>query len=116
MSNDARELASLGERHLWGHFTNLSLMQRIGLPVIERGEGAYVYDAQGKKYLDGLSGLFTVNVGHGRAELGQAAARQAEQLGYFPLWSFGHEPAITLAQRLAELAPGDLNRVFFTSG
>ncbi|NDI18845.1 MAG: aminotransferase class III-fold pyridoxal phosphate-dependent enzyme, partial [Actinobacteria bacterium] len=116
MSNDARELASLGERHLWGHFTNLSLMQRIGLPVIERGEGAYVYDAQGKKYLDGLSGLFTVNVGHGRAELGQAAARQAEQLGYFPLWSFGHEPAITLAQRLAALAPGDLNRVFFTSG
>ncbi|MEY4165126.1 MAG: hypothetical protein RL419_968, partial [Actinomycetota bacterium] len=61
MHNDARELASLGERHLWGHFTNLSLMQRIGLPVIERGEGAYVYDAQGKKYLDGLSGLFTVN-------------------------------------------------------
>ena len=116
MHNDARELASLGERHLWGHFTNLSLMQRIGLPVIERGEGAYVYDAQGKKYLDGLSGLFTVNVGHGRAELGEAAAHQAEQLGYFPLWSFGHEPAITLAQRLAALAPGDLNRVFFTSG
>ena len=116
MNTNARELASLGERHLWGHFTNLSLMQRIGLPIIERGEGAYVYDANGKKYLDGLSGLFTVNVGHGRTELGEAAARQASQLGYFPLWSFGHEPAIVLAQRLAALAPGDLNRVFFTSG
>ena len=116
MTTDGHDLASLGQRHIWGHFTNLSLMQRIGLPVIERGEGAYVYDSNGKKYLDGLSGLFTVNIGHGRTELGAAAARQADTLGYFPLWSFGHEPAILLARRLAELAPGDLNRVFFTSG
>ena len=116
MTTDGHDLASLGQRHIWGHFTNLSLMQRIGLPVIERGEGAYVYDSNGKKYLDGLSGLFTVNIGHGRSELGAAAARQADTLGYFPLWSFGHEPAIRLARRLAELAPGDLNRVFFTSG
>ncbi|MGZ7087086.1 MAG: aspartate aminotransferase family protein, partial [Ilumatobacteraceae bacterium] len=61
-----------------------------------------------------LSGLFTVQVGHGRAELGRAAAKQAETLGYFPVWSFAHEPAIELASRLAALAPGDLNRVFFT--
>jgi adenosylmethionine-8-amino-7-oxononanoate aminotransferase len=107
---------ALGQRHLWGHFTNLSAVQRQGLPIIDHGDGAYVYDTNGKRYLDGLSGLFTVNVGHGRAELGQAAAEQSEKLGYFPLWSFGHEPGIRLAAKLASLAPGDLNRVFFTAG
>jgi adenosylmethionine-8-amino-7-oxononanoate aminotransferase len=107
---------ALGQRHLWGHFTNLSAIQRQGLPIIDHGDGAYVYDTNGKRYLDGLSGLFTVNVGHGRAELGQAAAGQSEKLGYFPLWSFGHEPGIRLAAKLASLAPGDLNRVFFTAG
>jgi adenosylmethionine-8-amino-7-oxononanoate aminotransferase len=107
---------ALGQRHLWGHFTNLSAVQRQGLPIIDHGDGAYVYDSDGKRYLDGLSGLFTVNVGHGRTELGQAAAEQSEKLGYFPLWSFGHEPGIRLAAKLASLAPGDLNRVFFTAG
>jgi adenosylmethionine-8-amino-7-oxononanoate aminotransferase len=82
--------------------------------VITRGEGCYVWDQHGKRYLDGLSGLFTVQLGHGRKELAEAAARQAERLAYFPVWSFAHEPAIELAARLAELAPGDLNRVFFT--
>ena len=110
------DLSSLGQRHLWGHFTNLNLVQRQGLPVIERGEGPYVFDGDGRRYLDGLSGLFTVNVGHGRHRLAEAAARQMETLAYFPLWSFGHGPAIRLAARLAALAPGDLNRVFFTTG
>ena len=114
--NDPSDLMALGQRHLWGHITNLSAVQRLGLPIIDHGEGAYVYDSDGKRYLDGLSGLFTVNVGHGRAELGQAAAEQSEKLGYFPLWSFGHEPGIRLAAKLASLAPGDLNRVFFTVG
>jgi adenosylmethionine-8-amino-7-oxononanoate aminotransferase len=114
--NDPSDLMALGQRHLWGHFTNLSAVQRQGLPIIDHGDGAYVYDTNGKRYLDGLSGLFTVNVGHGRAELGQAAAEQSEKLGYFPLWSFGHEPGIRLAAKLASLAPGDLNRVFFTAG
>ena len=114
--NDPSDLMALGQRHLWGHFTNLSAIQRQGLPIIDHGDGAYVYDSDGKRYLDGLSGLFTVNVGHGRAELGQAAAEQSEKLGYFPLWSFGHEPGIRLAAKLASLAPGDLNRVFFTAG
>jgi len=110
------DLVSLGQRHLWGHFTNLSAVQRHGLPVIVRGEGPWVFDHTGKRYLDGLSGLFTVNVGHGRPELAAAAERQSRELGYFPLWSFGHEPGIRLATKLATLAPGDLNRVFFTSG
>ncbi|MCU1430198.1 MAG: adenosylmethionine-8-amino-7-oxononanoate aminotransferase, partial [Actinomycetia bacterium] len=66
--------------------------------------------------VDGLSGLFVVQVGYGRRELAEAAAHQAETLNYFPLWSYGHEPGIELAAQLASLAPGDLNRVFFTTG
>ena len=108
------DLSGLARRHLWMHFTSLGGFADAEVPVIARGEGCYVWDQHGKRYLDGLSGLFTVQVGHGRSELGQAAAKQAETLGYFPVWSFAHEPAIELATRLAALAPGDLNRVFFT--
>jgi adenosylmethionine-8-amino-7-oxononanoate aminotransferase len=108
------DLSALAERHLWMHFTRLSGFAEHEVPVIVRGDGCYVYDQHGKRYLDGLSGLFTVQVGHGRKELADAAARQAETLAYFPTWGFAHEPAITLASRLAEMAPGDLNRVFFT--
>jgi adenosylmethionine-8-amino-7-oxononanoate aminotransferase len=107
-------LSDDAKRHLWMHFTRLGAFGDHDVPVISRGEGCYVYDEHGKRYLDGLSGLFTVQVGHGRKELARAAAAQAEQLGYFPVWSFAHEPAITLATRLARYAPGDLNRVFFT--
>ena len=109
-------LDDLARRHLWGHFTSLASVQRVGLPIIVRGEGAYVWDDAGKRYLDGLSGLFAVNVGHGRRELAEAAARQAQELAYFPLWSFGTEPAVRLAARLAGMAPGDLHRSFFTTG
>ncbi len=107
-------LSEQAQRHLWMHFTNLGSFADHEVPVIARGEGCYVYDQHGKRYLDGLSGLFTVQVGHGRAELAEAARHQSETLAYFPIWSFAHEPAITLASRLAEYAPGDLNRVFFT--
>ena len=107
-------LSDAAQRHLWMHFTRLGAFAGDEVPVIARGEGCYVYDQAGKRYLDGLSGLFTVQVGHGRAEIAEAARHQAATLGYFPVWSFAHEPAITLATRLAALAPGDLNRVFFT--
>jgi adenosylmethionine-8-amino-7-oxononanoate aminotransferase len=80
--------------------------------VIVRGEGAYVRDVNGRRYLDGLAGLFAVGVGHGREEL--AAAKQSRELAYFPLWGHAHPAAIQLAERLATDAPGDLNRVFFT--
>ena len=113
---DLDQVDALSRRHIWGHFTRLAGAQRDGLPIIERGEGAYVYDAAGRKFLDGLSGLFTVNIGHGRTELAEAARAQTEKLAYFPLWSYTTEPAARLAGRLAELAPGDLNRVFFTTG
>ena len=81
-----------------------------------RGEGAYIYDAKGKRYLDALAGLFVTQVGHGRTELAEAAAEQTQTLAFHPLWSYAHPNAIELAQRIANYAPGDLNRVFFTSG
>lgn len=86
------------------------------VPIISRGEGHKIYDDAGREYIDGLAGLFVVNAGHGRAELAEAMAKQAEKLAFMPLWSYAHEPAIDLAERLASYAPGDLNRVFFTTG
>jgi adenosylmethionine-8-amino-7-oxononanoate aminotransferase len=103
------------KRNLWLHFTRMSAYADGDVPVIVRGSGAYVFDQHGKRYLDGLSGLFVSQVGHGRAELAEAGARQATELAYFPLWSYAHPKAIELATRLAELAPGQLNRVFFTT-
>jgi len=111
---------SLAERardHLWMHFTRHSTYADGGhVPIIVRGKGAYIWDDQGSRYLDGLSGLFVVQAGHGREELADAAARQAKELAFFPIWSYAHPGAIELAERLAHYAPGDLNRVFFTSG
>ncbi len=103
--------------HLWMHFTRHSTYEQGGqVPIIVRGEGHKIWDAQGREYIDGLAGLFTVQVGHGRTELAEAAAEQASQLAFFPLWSYAHPAAIDLAERLAHEAPGDLNRVFFTTG
>ncbi len=102
--------------HLWMHFTRMGAYDDAPVPVIERGEGNYIWDTNGRKYLDALSGLFTVQVGHGREELALAAAAQARKLAFFPIWSYAHPTAIELADRLAALAPGDLNKVFFSSG
>jgi adenosylmethionine-8-amino-7-oxononanoate aminotransferase len=110
------ELQDLALRHLWMHFTRMGAYAEHEMPIIVRGEGCYVYDENGKRYLDGLSALFCVNAGHGRAELGEAAAQQAKELGFYTNWSYTHPRAIELAARIASLAPGDLNRVFFTSG
>jgi adenosylmethionine-8-amino-7-oxononanoate aminotransferase len=98
------------------HFTRMSAYDDHEVPIIVRGEGCYVYDEHGNRYLDGLSALFCVNIGHGRADLVQAGADQAKELGFFTNWTFAHPRAIELAARIADLAPGDLNRVFFTSG
>ena len=103
--------------HLWMHFTRHSVFEDGGrVPIIVRGEGHRIWDDGGKEYIDGLAGLFVVNVGHGRAEIAEAMAAQAKQLEFFPLWSYAHPRAIELAERLAANAPGDLNRVFFTTG
>ncbi|MFF0375553.1 aspartate aminotransferase family protein [Actinoplanes missouriensis] len=113
---DVDALSATARDHLWMHFTRLSAYQNAPVPVITRGDGCYVWDATGKRYLDGLSALFVVQTGHGRQELADAAAKQAAELAYFPIWSYAHPKAIELAGRLADLAPGDLNRVFFTTG
>jgi adenosylmethionine-8-amino-7-oxononanoate aminotransferase len=113
---DAADLATKARDHLWMHFTRLSSYANSPVPTIARGEGPYIYDINGKRYLDGLSGLFVVQAGHGRVELAEAAYKQASELAFFPLWSYAHPPAIELADRLADYAPGDLNKVFFTTG
>ncbi|WFE60012.1 aspartate aminotransferase family protein [Micromonospora sp. WMMD712] len=102
--------------HLWMHFTRMASYSAGEVPTIVRGEGAYVWDSQGRRYLDGLAGLFVVNAGHGRTELAEAAAKQAGELAYFPLWSYAHPKAVELAEKIASLTPADLNRVFFTTG
>jgi adenosylmethionine-8-amino-7-oxononanoate aminotransferase len=113
---DAAALDSAAREHLWMHFTRLSAYAETPVPVIVRGDGPYIYDSFGRRYLDGLSGLFVVQTGHGRQELADAAAKQAAELAYFPLWSYAHPKAIELAERLTAIAPGELNRVFFTTG
>src|SRR6476646_2541398 len=118
-TDGAVDQGSLSDRaadHLWMHFTRHSTYESSAVPVIVRGEGPYIWDDQGKRYLDGLSGLFVVQAGHGRVELAEAAARQAAELACFPLWSYAHPKAVELAERLADLAPGDRNRIFFTTG
>ncbi|MFZ1651761.1 MAG: aspartate aminotransferase family protein [Candidatus Nanopelagicales bacterium] len=120
MSPDQHHHTNLSERareHLWLAFTRHSAYEEgEQIPVIVKGDGARIWDDKGREYLDGLSGLFTVQVGHGRDELAEAAAKQAKELAFFPIWSYATPPAIDLAERLAHNAPGDINRMFFSSG
>ncbi len=111
------ELQELARRHLWMHFSRMdAYAQGAELPIIERGDGCYVWDVNGKRYLDGLSSLYCTNIGHGRADVAQAGADQGRELGFFTNWSAAHPRSIELAAKIASLAPGDLDRVFFTSG
>ncbi|WP_026145840.1 aspartate aminotransferase family protein [Nocardioides sp. Iso805N] len=116
MALDYEHLQQAAKDHLWLHFARHSVYQQADIPVMVRGEGAYLWDAQGKRYLDGLGGLFTSQLGHGRHDLAEAAAEQAKQLEFMPLWSYAHPAAIELAEKVASYAPGDLNRIFFTTG
>ena len=87
------------------------------VPIIVRGDGCYLEDAHGKRYLDALAGLFSVNIGYGYGEeIGEAAAAQMRELPFYTNWSYAHPRAIELASEIASLAPGDLNRLFFVSG
>jgi adenosylmethionine-8-amino-7-oxononanoate aminotransferase len=110
------DLQALAKRHLWMHFTRMGGYKDHDVPIIVRGDGCYVWDEHGNRYLDGLAALFCVNAGHGREALADAAAAQARELAYYTNWSYAHPRAIELAERVTSLAPGDLNRVFFTSG
>src|SRR3954454_23865330 len=110
------DLQELAKKHLWMHFTRMGAYADHEVPIIVRGEGSYVWDEHGKRYLDGLAALSCVIAGQGRAELGEAAAAQAKELGFYTNWSYAHPRAIELAARIAGLTPYDLNRIFFTSG
>ncbi|GGO47873.1 aspartate aminotransferase family protein [Streptomyces daqingensis] len=112
----SKDLSKTANDHLWMHFTRMSSYENAPVPTIVRGEGTHIYDTNGKRYLDGLAGLFVVQAGHGRTELAEAANKQAQDLGFFPIWSYAHPKAVELAERLAHHAPGDLNKVFFTTG
>jgi len=111
------ELQQAARDHLWLHFTRMGGYRDGEVPIIVRGEGCYLEDANGKRYLDALAGLFAVQIGYSYGdEIGEAAAAQMRELPFYTNWSYAHPRAIELAAEVASLAPGDLNRVFFVSG
>jgi adenosylmethionine-8-amino-7-oxononanoate aminotransferase len=111
------DLQRAARDHLWLHFTRMGGYRDAEIPVIVRGDGCYLEDANGKRYLDALAGLFAVQIGYSFGdEMGEAAATQMRELPFYTNWSYAHPRAIELAAEVASLAPGDLNRVFFVSG
>jgi adenosylmethionine-8-amino-7-oxononanoate aminotransferase len=111
------DLQKAAREHLWLHFTRMSAYEGADVPIIVRGDGCYLEDANGKRYLDALAGLFSVNIGYGYGEeIGEAAAAQMRELPFYTNWSYAHPRAIELASEVASLTPGDLNRLFFVSG
>ncbi len=105
----------LAQRHLVPHFTKGAAWRNDTLPIMERGEGCYLYDTDGNQHLDGLAGLFCVNIGHGRPDLTAAAAKQMDTLAYSTNWGTAHPPSIEASAMIAGFAPGDLSEVFFVS-
>jgi adenosylmethionine-8-amino-7-oxononanoate aminotransferase len=113
----AERLQQAARDHLWLHFTRMGSYRDTDIPIIVRGEGSYLEDANGKRYLDALAGLFAVQIGYSYGEeMGEAAAAQMRELPFYTNWSYAHPRAIELAADVASLAPGDLNRVFFVNG
>jgi adenosylmethionine-8-amino-7-oxononanoate aminotransferase len=113
----AADLQQAARDHLWLHFTRMSAYAGADVPIIVRGDGCYLEDTRGKRYLDALAGLFSVNAGYGFGrEIGEAALEQMSELPFYTTWSYAHPRAVELAAEVASLAPGDLNRVFFVSG
>jgi adenosylmethionine-8-amino-7-oxononanoate aminotransferase len=111
------ELEQMARDHLWLHFTHMGAYADGGMPVIVRGDGCYLEDLNGKRYLDALAGLFAVQIGYSYGEeIGQAALDQMRELPFYTNWTYAHPRAIELAAEVGDLAPGDLNRVFFVSG
>jgi len=111
------DLQRAAKEHLWMHFTRMSEFDVADVPIIVRGDGCHLEDANGRRYIDALAGLFSVNIGYSFGdEIGQAALEQMRELPFYTNWSYAHPRAIELAAEVASLAPGDLNRVFFCSG
>ena len=111
------DLQQAARDHLWMHFTRMAAYEKSEVPIIVSGDGCYLEDSNGKRYLDALAGLFAVQIGYSYGdEIGQAAHEQMKELPFYTNWSYAHPRAIELAHEIAQLAPGDLNRVFFVSG
>src|SRR5688572_27578200 len=114
---DSLAYSKLAKEHLWMHFTRMGGFGTEDVPIIVRGDGCHLEDVNGRRYIDALAGLFSVNVGYSFGdEIGQAALEQMRELPFYTNWSYAHPRAIELAAEIASLAPGDLNRVFFVSG
>ena len=111
------DLQQAARDHLWMHFTRMAAYEKSEVPIIVSGDGCYLEDSNGKRYLDALAGLFAVQIGYSYGdEIGRAAHEQMKELPFYTNWSYAHPRAIELAHEVAQLAPGDLNRVFFVSG
>jgi adenosylmethionine-8-amino-7-oxononanoate aminotransferase len=111
------DLQKAAKEHLWMHFTRMGEYATHDVPIIVRGDGCYLEDSEGKRYLDALAGLFSVNIGYSFGdEMGQAALDQMRELPFYTNWTYAHPRAIELASELASLTPGDLDRAFFVSG
>ena len=115
MSNSTADLMRTDNQfiHPWDDIVKLGQNERT---VVEKGDGVYVYDSDGKRFLDGPGGMWCVNIGHGRKEMAQAIYDQIVQLPYASPWSVATGPAARFSAVLAAEAPGDLNHVFFTTG
>lgn len=113
-----KELIELDKKHFIHPTSSIKQQQEEGAKFIfEEGDGLYLKDINGKTYVDAMSSLWNVNIGHGRKELAAAAQKQMEKMAFSSAFStFSHEPAIRLAEKIAKLTPGDLNAIFFTSG
>jgi 4-aminobutyrate--pyruvate transaminase len=114
---NTEELVAKDKAHLLHPVSNLRVVREEGPLVLARGEGVYLWDTDGKRYIDGFAGLWNVNLGHGRHELAVAAAEQIDEVAFVPtFFGLASPPAIELAAKLAELFPGPLNHMHFTSG
>ena len=117
---DARKAKALHQQdrdHLYHGFVPLSLHQQKGMPIFVKGQGVYLWDTAGKRYIDGLASLWNVHVGHGRKEINRAVAAQMDKLAFTPtLIGPTSVPTVELAAKLVKIAPKGLTRVIFTSG
>ena len=117
MATSVDTLKAAAREHLWLAFSRADALADEDEPtILVRGEGSRVMDSDGRSYIDGIAALEAMVVGHGRAELAEAAERQLRELAFVDLFRYTSVPAVELAARLADLAPGDLSRVFFTPG
>lgn len=112
-----KQVIEKAKDHVWPHMLPWNVQaQKDGFTIFESGKGVILKDINGKEYIDGISGLWVVNVGHGRAEIADAMAEQAKKLAYVSSVGFTNEPAAHLAHKLAEITPGDLSRIYMVSG